>query len=284
MAQQQHASDAPKPFVFVLMPFAHSFDAVYKSIKQAASEAGCYAERVDEQDHDEEIVERIRNQISKADFLIAVTDDRNPNVTYEIGYAHALGKLLIFCTRDPETIPFDLKMRPHVVFTDAGDLELKLQRKFEWAKGAIQTKAPAIDLSTLRLEFSGQTIHPLTTSSPISLLGQLPFITLYNDASKPTPALSDVHLHLDSMWEVGLINDSDGTVIPYGFTRTNAASFRTYRLEHGFPALPPGGCASIKIRFDRPGGFAQARGMQCEAGLSVFVNGDWLMIPFSILL
>jgi hypothetical protein len=44
------ADTAPKPFVFVLMPFETAFDDVYKlGIKPACFEAGAYCERVDEQ-------------------------------------------------------------------------------------------------------------------------------------------------------------------------------------------------------------------------------------------
>ena len=51
---------SPKPFVFVLMPFAKEFDDVYNSgIKPACIDAGAYPERVDEQIHDIDIVIQI---------------------------------------------------------------------------------------------------------------------------------------------------------------------------------------------------------------------------------
>ena len=38
---------APKPFVFVLMPFSAEFDDIYQvGIKPACDEAGAYAERL----------------------------------------------------------------------------------------------------------------------------------------------------------------------------------------------------------------------------------------------
>ena len=41
---------APKPFVFVLMPFNDAFTDIYEvGIKQACKDAGAYCERVDEQ-------------------------------------------------------------------------------------------------------------------------------------------------------------------------------------------------------------------------------------------
>ncbi len=55
-------STAPKPFIFVLMPFDEKFDDIYKyGIKGASEDAGAYAERVDEQIFTEGILERIFN-------------------------------------------------------------------------------------------------------------------------------------------------------------------------------------------------------------------------------
>lgn len=63
---------APKPFVFVLMPFTAEFGDVYEfGIKGAAADLGAYAERVDEQLFLEDILDRIFNQISKADVIVA---------------------------------------------------------------------------------------------------------------------------------------------------------------------------------------------------------------------
>jgi hypothetical protein len=58
----------PKPFVFVLMPFDEDFKDIYKfGIKGAAEDVGAYAERVDEQMFTANILERIFNQINKAE-------------------------------------------------------------------------------------------------------------------------------------------------------------------------------------------------------------------------
>lgn len=92
-------STSPKPFVFVLMPFDKKFDEIYKlGIKSACIEAGAYCERVDEQIYTENMLDRIYNQIAKADIVISEMTGRNPNVFYETGYAHALGKQVILLT------------------------------------------------------------------------------------------------------------------------------------------------------------------------------------------
>ena len=109
----------PKKFCFVLMPFDQEFDDVYKlGIKQSCIDAGAYCERVDEQIFNESILERIYNQISKADIVIADMTHRNPNVFYEVGYAHALGKTTILLTKNSDDIPFDLKHYPHIIYNN----------------------------------------------------------------------------------------------------------------------------------------------------------------------
>jgi len=108
---------SPKPFCFVLMPFNAEFDDVYEfGIKGACSDADVYCERVDEQIFLGSLLDRIYNQISRADLLIADMTGRNANVFYEVGYAHALGKNVILLTQNTEDIPFDLKHFPHIVY------------------------------------------------------------------------------------------------------------------------------------------------------------------------
>ncbi len=126
---------APKLFVFVLMPFEETFGDVYKlGIKPACKDAGAYCERLDEQIFHENMLDRIYNQIAKADLIIADMSKRNPNVFYEAGYAHALGKRVILMTQDADDIPFDLKHYPHIVYDNRKIAELKpdLERRVRW--------------------------------------------------------------------------------------------------------------------------------------------------------
>ena len=111
------AATSPKPFVLVLMPFEAAFGDVYQlGIKAACKDAGAYCERIDEQIFHENILDRLYNQIAKADIIVADMTGRNPNVFYEVGYAHALNKRVILLTRNAEDIPFDLKHYPHILY------------------------------------------------------------------------------------------------------------------------------------------------------------------------
>lgn len=145
------ADTKPKPFVFVLMPFVKEFDDVYKlGIKQACNNAGAYAERVDEQIFQESILQRIYNQIDKADIIVADMTGRNPNVFYETGYAHALGKHVILLTKKTDDIPFDLKHYPHIVYGGRiAELIPELEKRIKWAienpEGTAARKEPPIE-------------------------------------------------------------------------------------------------------------------------------------------
>lgn len=125
---------SPKKFCFVLMPFDGDFDDIYKlGIKQSCIDAGAYCERVDEQIFEESILERIYNQISKADIVIADMTNRNPNVFYEVGYAHALGKATILLTKNSQDIPFDLKHYPHIIYDNKiTKLKEELTTRIKW--------------------------------------------------------------------------------------------------------------------------------------------------------
>jgi nucleoside 2-deoxyribosyltransferase len=86
--------------VFVVMPFAKEFFDEYElAIKPACLQAGADCTRVDEQLFMENILDRIYGQIAKCDVIVAEMTGRNPNVFYEVGYAHGLGKAVIlsFC-------------------------------------------------------------------------------------------------------------------------------------------------------------------------------------------
>ena len=124
----------PKKFCFVLMPFESDFDDIYKlGIKQSCIDAGAYCERVNEQIFNESILERIYNQISKADIIIADMTGKNPNVFYEVGYAHALGKTTILLTKNADDIPFDLKHYPHIVYNNSiSTLKEELTKRVKW--------------------------------------------------------------------------------------------------------------------------------------------------------
>ena len=143
MSDEEKKSDTSQEnrdlFAFVLMPFDKEFDDVYKvGIKETAAELGILAERVDEQLFREGILERIYRQIEAADLIVADMSGQNPNVFYEVGYAHAKGKLCVLMTKDASDIPFDLKHHRHIVYgSSIAGLKDRLREELDWARSEI---------------------------------------------------------------------------------------------------------------------------------------------------
>lgn len=118
-----------KPFVFVLMPFREENFAIYeRTIKPTLENLDCRVEHAKDAHTVERIVDAIFTQIARAQFIVADTTGKNPNVFYEIGYAHALGKKVILLMQATQDIPFDIaglrhiQYKPHALNALAMDL------------------------------------------------------------------------------------------------------------------------------------------------------------------
>lgn len=124
-----------KKFVFVLMPFSEDFNDVYQlGIKAACQSEKIYCERVDEQYYEGSMLDRIYNQIQHADYIVADMSTKNPNVFYEVGFAHALQKKVILITQDENDIPFDLKHFYHIIYNKnrLSALNEKIRARIDW--------------------------------------------------------------------------------------------------------------------------------------------------------
>ncbi|MFN0134836.1 MAG: hypothetical protein ACKVS9_01820 [Phycisphaerae bacterium] len=106
-------SDAIREFLddcFVMMPFGSWFDRYYKDVYfPAIKDAGYEPVRADDLFQTGSVMEQIWDQIRKAKVLLAELTGKNPNVFYELGLAHALGKPVVFVTGSIDDVPFDLR-------------------------------------------------------------------------------------------------------------------------------------------------------------------------------
>ena len=99
-----------KEICFVIMPFGGWFDKYYEDIYcPAISAAGMTPKRADDLYRPSNIVQDIWTYTKKAKIILADLSNKNPNVFYELGLAHALAKPAILITQTIDDIPFDLR-------------------------------------------------------------------------------------------------------------------------------------------------------------------------------
>ncbi len=62
------------------------------------------------------MMQSIWETINKSRVIIAEMTNRNPNVFYQLGVAHALGKPVVMVTQSMDDVPFDLKHLRCIVY------------------------------------------------------------------------------------------------------------------------------------------------------------------------
>lgn len=180
------------------MPFDPSFDDIYKlGIKGAVAEfSDMRAERVDEQMYSEGILERIYRQIEASDIVVADMTGQNPNVFYEVGYAHAKGKLCILLTSNANDIPFDLKHRRHIIYNDSiVTLRKELIKDIEWARGELEKQR----ISHIKVTL--QSCYGLLSKTKYSASGEIIFtIDLENISHDRAANIQAIYFYSAKEW------------------------------------------------------------------------------------
>ena len=100
-----------KPSIFAIMKFEKDFDDLYKDVLIPVCDSFDYHPvRADECFTSSMIIQDIIREISEASIIIADITMDNPNVFYELGYAHALNKptILLADADKRQHLPFDV--------------------------------------------------------------------------------------------------------------------------------------------------------------------------------
>lgn len=104
--------------VFVLMPFAEVLRPVYEDhIVNAAASEDLTVCRADDFFAAESVISDIWRGIYNSLLVVADCTGRNPNVFYEIGIAHTVGRPTILISQSLDDVPFDLRHRRCIVYT-----------------------------------------------------------------------------------------------------------------------------------------------------------------------
>jgi hypothetical protein len=102
--------------IALMMPFEAEFNEVNSAIKVSCEKAGFSCQRADDIWINRTIIQDVVSLICKAAIVICDCTGRNPNVFYEIGIAHSLGKEVILITQSGSDIPFDLSHIRYLVY------------------------------------------------------------------------------------------------------------------------------------------------------------------------
>jgi nucleoside 2-deoxyribosyltransferase len=228
-----------RPFAFVLMPFSKDFDDIYQlGIKECCNTVGFVAERVDEQIYSETILERIYRQIKVADIVIADMTNRNANVFYEVGYAHALGKPCILLTQNADDIPFDLKHHRHIVYEGSiGTLKERLEGELSWHMQQIEEN------KTKKLLVNIKSTVGFLTKTSYAARGKVDIeIDIQNVSGEKIREIEAIYLHTGKLWDFSQDQNK---------CSKSKSSLDDYALRHfikpATPSLSPNTWAPISI-------------------------------------
>lgn len=117
--------------VAVMMPFDAAFRPVYEAIKVGVEAAGMRCLRADdiwERDH---IMDDVLSLIWRARVVVADLSGKNPNVFYEAGIAHTLGRDVILATQSLDDVPFDLRPIRTLPYLNNGEGRTRLAEAVE---------------------------------------------------------------------------------------------------------------------------------------------------------
>lgn len=119
------------------MQFMKEYDELYNEvIKPVCESQGVKVIRVDESSRNGSIIDEIRSEIMSSTFVIADITPDNPNVYYEVGFAHGIQKkVILLCNDQRERLPFDLVDSRTIFYKNsiAGNsaVKLRLEKQIE---------------------------------------------------------------------------------------------------------------------------------------------------------
>lgn len=132
--------------VFMIMPFAPEFQSLYRDyIRPVVTTFGLEIKRADDFFSHRNIMDEIWTGIATSSFVVADCTGRNPNVLYELGVAHTLGKPTILLSQEMHDLPFDVQGRRVILYKDVSAGLVALQRQLSDATRVLQEELKRTD-------------------------------------------------------------------------------------------------------------------------------------------
>jgi len=115
----------------VMMPFEGRFAGTYAAIRNVCARLGINCRRADDIWDNSILIQDVFDLIFTSHAVITDFTDRNPNVFYETGVAHTLGKIVIPITQSVSDIPFDLRHHRALTYLANAEGLAKLETDLE---------------------------------------------------------------------------------------------------------------------------------------------------------
>lgn len=128
---------ANQDLVAVMMPFDAAMAPVFTAIQNAAKANNLECKRGDDIWNSSVVVQDIFELIYKSFIVVCDFSGRNPNVFYEAGVAHTLGKHVVPITQNQEDVPFNLRHHRYIHYLNNTEGRSALTAKLEERIGGL---------------------------------------------------------------------------------------------------------------------------------------------------
>ena len=107
----------PDPnLVAVMMPFTQAFNPVYEAIQRACGANRLQCDRADNVWQESEVIQDVFSLIYRSKIVVCDFSNQNPNVFYEAGVAHTLGRHVVPIAQNTSDVPFDLRHHRYITY------------------------------------------------------------------------------------------------------------------------------------------------------------------------
>ena len=121
-------------FIMMAMTGDQDLEYVCSLIKEECQKFDIKAERIDEVHTSGMITNEILGKIDSSDFLFVDLSLGRPNVYYELGYCHGIGKdpkKVVLTAKEGTELHFDIRNMRTILYTDPNDLRKKLKERLK---------------------------------------------------------------------------------------------------------------------------------------------------------